>query len=118
MMVVTGRQTRAQNQKYSILTPQIQDIDVHIMPEVITHLPVDQPNGKPPAPFTLVQFYFGVAIPCSGKILRAKLFEVDLPQNIWRIKFRGLTRLSLYLYARRKQQNLLSSKNSCYTVVN
>ena len=55
MMVVIGRQTHAQNQKYNVLTPQIQDIHVHIMPEVITHLPVDQPNGKPPAPSTLVQ---------------------------------------------------------------
>ena len=39
-----------------------------------------------------------VEIPYSGKISRAKIFEVDLPQNSSRIKFRGSTRLSLHLY--------------------
>ena len=38
-------------------------------------------------------------IPYSGKISRAKIFEVGLPQNISRIKFQGSTRLSLHLYA-------------------
>ena len=38
-------------------------------------------------------------LPYSGKILRAKIFEVDFPQNILRIKFQGSTRLSLHLYA-------------------
>ena len=38
-------------------------------------------------------------LPYSRKILRAKIFEVDLPQNSSRIKFRGSTRLSLHLYA-------------------
>ena len=42
---------------------------------------------------------FKTAIPYSGKILRAKIFEVDLLQNSLRIKFRGSTRLSLHLYA-------------------
>ena len=37
-------------------------------------------------------------IPYSRKISRAKIFEVDLPQNISQIKFRGSTRLSLHLY--------------------
>ena len=41
--------------------------------------------------------YIGIAY--SGKISRAKIFEVDLPQNSSRIKFRGSTRLSLHLYA-------------------
>ena len=39
-----------------------------------------------------------VYIPYSGKLSRVKIFEVDLPQNISRIKFRGSTRLSLHLY--------------------
>ena len=38
-------------------------------------------------------------IPYSRKISRAKIFEVGLPQNILRIKFRGSTRLALHLYA-------------------
>ena len=38
-------------------------------------------------------------IPYSGKISRAKIFEVDFPQNSSRIKFRGSTRLLLHLYA-------------------
>ena len=37
-------------------------------------------------------------LPYSGKILRAKIFKVDLPQNILWIKFLGSTRLSLHLY--------------------
>ena len=37
-------------------------------------------------------------IPYSGKISRAKIFEVALPQNILRITFQGSTRLSLHLY--------------------
>ena len=36
-------------------------------------------------------------LPYSGKISRAKILEVDLPQNISQIKFRGSTRLSLHL---------------------
>ena len=39
-----------------------------------------------------------VYIPYSGKFSRVKIFEVDLPQNISRIKFQGSTRLSLHLY--------------------
>ena len=38
-------------------------------------------------------------VPYSGKISRAKIFEVTLPQDISQIKFRGSTRLSLHLYA-------------------
>ena len=51
--------------------------------------------------FSLPQsFYISIStIPYSRKILRAKIFEVALPQNISRIKFRGSTRLSLHLYA-------------------
>ena len=38
-------------------------------------------------------------LPYSGKISRAKIFEVALPQSISRIKFRGSITLSLHLYA-------------------
>ena len=41
----------------------------------------------------------GKSLAYSGKISRVKIFEVDLPQNSSRIKFRGSTRLSLHLYA-------------------
>ena len=44
-------------------------------------------------------FFFYHKLPYGGKISRVKNFEVDLPQNILRIKFRGSTRLSLHLYA-------------------
>ena len=40
-----------------------------------------------------------VLITYSGKISRPKIFEIDLPQNSLRNKFRGSTRLSLRLYA-------------------
>ena len=40
-----------------------------------------------------------MVLPYSRKISRAKIFEVDLPQNSSQIKFRGSTRLSLHLYA-------------------
>ena len=34
--------------------PQLQDIHFCIMRETVACLPVDQPNGRPPAPSTLV----------------------------------------------------------------
>ena len=37
-------------------------------------------------------------VPYSGKISRVKFFEVDPPQNVSWIKFRGSTRLSLHFY--------------------
>ena len=48
--------------------------------------------------YTSIVRYVGI-VPYSGKISRAKIFEVDLLQNSSRIKFRGSTRLSLHLYA-------------------
>ena len=38
LYIYGDRKICAQNCKYSVLTPQIQDIHVHIMPEIVTHL--------------------------------------------------------------------------------
>ena len=46
-----------------------------------------------------ISSYVATHIPYSRKISRAKIFEVDIPQNSSRIKFRRSTRVSLHLYA-------------------